>query len=111
MATSANVRFVPTQQSARRQSSHNCAEKLSDTGGESYRQGTPECHSGCGAQNVCTACSCPDRTQKGKKAQRSRGHDGTSTFAGDTTTMSKGIAAPTEKVAADVSAACTGRAA
>ena len=31
-------------------------------------------------------------------------------LAGDTTTMSRGIAAPTEKVAADVRAACTGRA-
>ncbi len=36
---------------------------------------------------------------------------GTSAPAGDTTTMSKGIAAPTENDAADVSAACTGRAA
>jgi hypothetical protein len=35
---------------------------------------------------------------------------GTSALAGDTTTMSKGMAAPTENVAADVNAACTGRA-
>src|SRR5580704_8865986 len=35
---------------------------------------------------------------------------GTSAPAGDTTTMSKGIAAPTENETADVSAACTGRA-
>jgi hypothetical protein len=35
---------------------------------------------------------------------------GTSAPAGETITMSKGMAAPTEKVTADVSAACTGRA-
>ena len=35
---------------------------------------------------------------------------GTSALAGDTITMSKGMAAPTANVAADVSAACTGRA-
>ena len=36
---------------------------------------------------------------------------GTSAFAGDTTTMSNGMAAPIENIAAEVSAACTGRAA
>ena len=35
---------------------------------------------------------------------------GTSPLAGDTTTISKGIAAPTENITADVSAAWTGRA-
>ena len=35
---------------------------------------------------------------------------GTSALAGDTTTMSNGMAAPTENITADVSAACTGRA-
>lgn len=35
---------------------------------------------------------------------------GTSAPAGDTTTMSKGMAAPTENITADVNAACTGRA-
>ena len=35
---------------------------------------------------------------------------GTSAFAGDTTTMIKGMAAPTANVAAEVNAACTGRA-
>ena len=35
---------------------------------------------------------------------------GTSKLAGDTTTISKGTAAPVENVTADVSAACTGRA-
>ena len=64
------------QKSAPRQSLNNRAEKLSDTGGQSHRQRAPECHSGRGAQNVCAACSCADRTQKSEKAQRRSGHDG-----------------------------------
>ena len=36
---------------------------------------------------------------------------GSSAFVGDTTTMSNGMAAPIENIAAEVSAACTGRAA
>ena len=50
----------------------------------------------------------PRRARKPKDAPDTIG---TSAPAGDTTTMSKGIAAPTENDAADVSAACTGRAA
>ena len=49
----------------------------------------------------------PRRARKPKDAADTMG---TSALAGDTTTMSKGMAAPTENVAADVSAACTGRA-
>ena len=49
----------------------------------------------------------PRRARKPKDAADTMG---TSAPAGDTTTMSKGMAAPTENVAADVSAACTGRA-
>jgi carotenoid cleavage dioxygenase-like enzyme len=37
------------------QSSNNRAKKLPNDGGESHRQRAPECHSGCGAQNVGTA--------------------------------------------------------
>src|ERR1700680_2616728 len=49
----------------------------------------------------------PRRARKHKDAADTMG---TSAPAGDTTTMSNGIAAPTENDAADVSAACTGRA-
>src|ERR1700686_4654477 len=49
----------------------------------------------------------PRRARKPKDAADTRG---TSAPGGDTTTMSKGIAAPTENDAAEVSAACTGRA-
>ena len=50
----------------------------------------------------------PRRARKSKEAPDTMG---TSAPVGDTTTMSKGIAAPTANDAADVSAACTGRAA
>ena len=53
------------------------------------------------------APTAPRRARKPKDAANTTG---TSALAGDTTTMSKGMAAPTENVAADVSAACTGRA-
>ena len=49
----------------------------------------------------------PRRARKPKDAVDTMG---TSALAGDTTTISKGIAAPTENITADVSAACTGRA-
>ena len=49
----------------------------------------------------------PRRARKPKDAADTMG---TSAPAGDTTTMSKGMAAPTANVAAEVSAACTGRA-
>src|SRR6185503_15059381 len=49
----------------------------------------------------------PRRARKPKDAADTMG---TSAPAGDTTTMSKGMAAPTENITADVSAACTGRA-
>ena len=49
----------------------------------------------------------PSRARKPRDAADTMG---TSAPAGDTTTMSKGMAAPTENVTADVSAACTGRA-
>ena len=53
------------------------------------------------------APTAPRRARKPKDAADTMG---TSAAAGETTTMSKGIAAPTENVAADVRAACTGRA-
>src|ERR1035437_5266362 len=52
------------------QSSNNYADQSSDTSGESHRQRAPECHSDRGAQNVCAACPCPDRTQNREKARR-----------------------------------------
>src|SRR4029079_3389902 len=44
----------------------------------------------------------PIRPRRARKPKDAVDTTGTSTFAGDTTTMSKGIAAPTENVAADV---------
>ena len=49
-------------------SSDNRTDQLADTGGDSHRKRAPECHSGRGAQNVCTARFCPNRTQNSKKA-------------------------------------------
>jgi hypothetical protein len=64
-----SISFAPSQ------SSDNRAENFPDSGGESHRQCAPECHAGGGAQNVCTACSCPNRSQKSEKAQRRSRHD------------------------------------
>jgi hypothetical protein len=73
------MRLPPAQSAfisfARSQYSDNCAEKFPDAGGESHRQSAPESDSGSGAQNVCTARSGSDRTQKSKKAQRRSRHD------------------------------------
>src|SRR5450759_1020085 len=52
----------------------------------------------------------PIAPSKARKPKDAADTIGTSVPAGDTTTMSKGMAAPTENVAAEVSAACTGRA-
>jgi anti-sigma regulatory factor (Ser/Thr protein kinase) len=66
----------PLTSTSTAQSSDNRAEKFTDTGGEAHRQRAPECHSGCGAQNVCSACSCADRAQKSERAQRRGEHWG-----------------------------------
>jgi len=50
------------------QSSDNRSEKLANTRGKRHRQGPPECHSGSGTHNVCTARLCSNRPQKGEKA-------------------------------------------
>ena len=52
-------------------------------------------------------CTIAPRKRESPTTQRTRGE---SAPEGDTTTMRKGRAAPTENEAADVSAACTGRA-
>jgi hypothetical protein len=52
----------------------------------------------------------PIAPRSARKAKDAADTIGTSAPAGATTTMSKGMAAPTENVAAEVSAACTGRA-
>ena len=104
MATSANVRFVPTQKSARRQSSHNCAEKLSDTGGESHRQGTQNVTRAVARRTFAPPALAPIAPRRARKPKDATDTTGTSALAGDMTTMSKGMAAPTENVAADVRA-------
>src|SRR5450756_176864 len=52
----------------------------------------------------------PIAPRTARKPKDAADTSGTSAPAGDTTTMSKGMAAPTENDAAEVSAACTGRA-
>ena len=52
----------------------------------------------------------PIAPRKARKARDAADTMATSAPAGDTKTMSRGMAAPTENDAADVSAACTGRA-
>ena len=92
------------------QSLDNRAEKFTDTGGQSHRQRAPECHSGRAAQNIGTARSRPDRTQKSEKTQRRSGHNRDERAGGRYDDHEHGIAAPKENDAAEVSAACTGRA-
>jgi hypothetical protein len=46
---------------------NNGSEQLPNSGGQSHRQRPPERHSGCGAENICAARSCPDCTEKRKK--------------------------------------------
>ena len=90
----------------RSQSSDNGAEELPDARGECHRQRTPECHSGRGAQNVGTAPALPPiAPRRARKPKEAAATIGTSALAGDTTTISKGMAAPTENDKADVSAA------
>src|SRR5450631_1170523 len=64
-----------TQSERRSKSSDNRSEQFADTGGESHRQRAPERNSDHGAQDLCTANFCPDRTQKSEKAQRRSEHD------------------------------------
>ena len=52
----------------------------------------------------------PIAPNKARKPNDAADTIGTSTFVGETTTISNGMAAPTENITADVSAACTGRA-
>ena len=90
--------------------SYDCADELADAG----RHGHGQC-----SQNATRvvarmmsappafAPSAPSRARKPKDAMDTIGM---SIVGGDTTTMSNGMAAPTENVVADVRAACTGRA-
>lgn len=57
-----------------------------------------------------TPAFAPIAPSKARKPNEAADTVGTSTFTGETTTISNGIAAPTENITADVSAACTGRA-
>ena len=86
----------------------NRSENFPDTGGESHRQRSPKCHSAGGPQDVCTVA--PIAPRRARKLKDAADTMGTRAPAGDTTTMSKGMAAPTDNVAAEVNAACTGRA-
>src|ERR1022692_4116839 len=52
----------------------------------------------------------PIAPRTARKPKDAADTSGTSALAGDTTTLSRGMAAPTENDAADVNAACTGRA-
>ena len=52
----------------------------------------------------------PIAPSKARKPNDAADTVGTSTFTGETTTISNGIAAPTENITAAGSAACTGRA-
>src|SRR5665811_2241432 len=52
----------------------------------------------------------PIAPRTARKARDAADTMGTRALAGDTTTMSNGMTAPTENEAAEVSAACTGRA-
>src|SRR6185312_11091568 len=52
----------------------------------------------------------PIAPSRAKKPNDAAETIGTSKLAGETTTISNGIAAPTENITAEVSAACTGRA-
>ena len=68
----------------------------------------PDRHLGCGTQNICTTCFAPIAPRRARKPKDAAETIGPSALAGDTTTMSKGMAAPTENITADVNAACTG---
>ena len=64
-----NITRMPERQSVGRtverppaRSSDSCSENLPYSGGESHRQGAPECHSGRGAQNIRATRFCPDCT-------------------------------------------------
>lgn len=47
---------------------NNRSEHLPNSSGQSHRQRPPKHHSGGGAENICAARSCPDCTEKRKKA-------------------------------------------
>ena len=85
-------------------------EQLAYTCGDTERQCSPERHAQCRAQNVGTACLGANGSQQSEKGERRGRDDRDEQVDGETTTISKGMAAPTENMMADVSAACTGRA-
>jgi hypothetical protein len=61
---------IPSSQRRSSQSSDNCAEYSSNTGGNGERQCPPKCHSNGSSQDVRATRFCPDCSQKRKKSQR-----------------------------------------
>ena len=75
-AIDAQIWFLRSPNGRRRipsAANHNCSddrtEQSADTGSDGQRQGTPKCHPDRGAENVRTACSCSDRSEKREEYQ------------------------------------------
>lgn len=86
-----------------RQSDHR-TEQFAYYRGRREGERAPECHADRCTQDVRASRLRSDRTQKREESQRGGRYD-RDALAGAIATMSKGMAAPIENMAADVSAA------